>query len=119
MASQNSFKKGNIELLSLAILRTEDCYAYQITQAIKQLSNGLITVTEGALYQILYRLADLGYVTAEEHLVSKRMRRVYYHLEEAGEAYFRTLLKEYRKNQLGIQKILDVMLEKEGKQEND
>lgn len=107
MASQNTFKKGNIELLLLAILTSEDCYGYQITQSIKKLSDGLITVTEGALYPILYRLTDQGYVTTEERLVGKRMRRVYYHLEEAGKAYFTTLLEEYRSNQLGIQKILD------------
>lgn len=118
MAAQNSFKKGNIELLLLAILYNEDCYGYQITQTIKNLSGGLITVTEGALYPILYRLTDQEYVTTQERLVGKRMKRVYYHLEEAGKEHFRNMLEEYRKNQLGIQRILDAALKEPGEEEN-
>lgn len=118
MASQNSFKKGNIELLLLAILNSEDCYGYQITQTIKKMSDGLITVTEGALYPILYRLTDQGYVTTEDRLVGKRMRRVYYHLEESGKEYFRNLLEEYRKNLLGVQKILDATSGNEDDEKN-
>ena len=63
MAKRNSFKKGTIELLTLAILQDGDCYGYQITQSICDKSNGIITVTEGALYPILYRLVDKGYLT--------------------------------------------------------
>lgn len=62
MANRNSFKKGTIELLLLSILRVEDCYGYQITQKIKEQSEGAITVTEGALYPILYKLSDLSLI---------------------------------------------------------
>lgn len=110
MAAKNSFKKGNIELLLLAILRKEDCYGYQITQSIKELSEERITVTEGALYPILYRLSDQGYVTEEERLVGRRMKRVYYHLNEKGESYFQELLEEYKQTQIGMQKILAATL---------
>lgn len=110
MAVKNSFKKGNIELLLLAILNREDCYGYQITQYIKQFSENRITVTEGALYPILYRLSDQGYVVEEKRLVGKRMKRVYYHLNEEGKKYFLELLEEYRETQTGIQMILDETL---------
>ena len=43
MAKRNSFKKGTIELLTLAILQDGDCYGYQITQSICDKSNGIIT----------------------------------------------------------------------------
>ena len=80
MANRNSFKKGTIELLLLlSILRVEDCYGYQITQKIKEQSEGAITVTEGALYPILYKLSDKGYVSDYKKLVGKRLTRVYYH----------------------------------------
>ena len=84
MANRNSFKKGTIELLLLSILRVEDCYGYQITQKIREQSDGAITVTEGALYPILYKLSDKGYVSDYKRLVGKRLTRVYYHLEQAG-----------------------------------
>ena len=84
MANRNSFKKGTIELLLLSILRVEDCYGYQITQKIREQSDGAITVTEGALYPILYKLSDKGYVSDYKKLAGKRLTRVYYHLEQAG-----------------------------------
>lgn len=107
MANRNSFKKGTIELLLLSLLSKEDCYGYQITQSIKNQSDGLITVTEGALYPILYKLLDKGYVSDYKKPAGKRLMRVYYHLEPQGRDYFQTLLEDYNKVQLGVQKILD------------
>ena len=60
MAKRNSFKKGTIELLTLAILQDGDCYGYQITQSICDKSNGIITVKERKLYQIFYLIVDKG-----------------------------------------------------------
>ena len=93
MAKRNSFKKGTIELLTLAILQDGD-------------SNGIITVTEGALYPILYRLVDKGYLTDYKKPAGKRLMRVYYHLEEAGVIYFHELLEEYNQVKLGVELIL-------------
>ena len=102
MAKRNSFKKGTIELLTLAILQDGDCYGYQITQSICDKSNGIITVTEGELYPILYRLVDKGYLTDYKKPAGKRLMRVYYHLEEAGVIYFHELLEEYNQVKLGV-----------------
>lgn len=109
MANRNSFKKGTIELLLLSILRVEDCYGYQITQKIKEQSEGAITVTEGtegALYPILYKLSDKGYVSDYKKLAGKRLMRVYYHLEPAGDEYLDSLLNDYFKVQEGVRKVL-------------
>ena len=106
MANRNSFKKGTIELLLLSILRVEDCYGYQITQKIKEQSEGAITVTEGALYPILYKLSDKGYVSDYKKLAGKRLMRVYYHLEPAGDEYLDSLLNDYFKVQKGVRKVL-------------
>lgn len=107
MSSRSSFKKGTIELLLLSILSQDDCYGYQITQSIKKLSEGLITVTEGALYPILYRLLDKGYVTNYKKLVGKRMTRVYYHLEPQGYKYFLSLREDYDNVHMGVRKVLE------------
>ena len=99
MAKRNSFKKGTIELLTLAILQDGDCYGYQITQSICDKSNGIITVTEGALYPILYRLVDKGYLTDYKKPAGKRLMR-------AGVIYFHELLEEYNQVKLGVELIL-------------
>ncbi|MCI5951562.1 MAG: PadR family transcriptional regulator [Anaerostipes sp.] len=120
MVNKNSFKKGTIELLLLSLLNTEDCYGYQMTQKIKQQSEGLITVTEGALYPILYRLVEQGYVTDYQKPAGKRLMRRYYHLEEDGITYFHSLLDDYHKVQSGVHKILSINLkEPEISQENE
>lgn len=105
MAIKDNFKKGSVELLVLAVLSKEDMYGYQITQKIKEYSDGLFTVLEGSLYPILYRLSNEGYVT-ENAVAIKRRMRVYYHLEESGRAYFEKCMQEYRAINLGVEKVL-------------
>ena len=106
MAIKDNFKKGSVELLVLAVLSKEDMYGYQITQKIKEYSEGLFTVLEGSLYPILYRLSNEGYVT-ENTVAIKRRLRVYYHLEDAGRAYFEKCLDEYKSVNLGVEKVLN------------
>ena len=59
-----------------------------------------------ALYPILYRLVDKGYLTDYKKPAGKRLMRVYYHLEEAGVIYFHELLEEYNQVKLGVELIL-------------
>ena len=92
--TKNNFKKGSVEMLMLHILQESDCYGYEIAQNIKERSEGRITVLEGSMYPILYRLEEAGFITQYEKLVGKRRTRVYYHLEEAGKAQLQSLLNE-------------------------
>lgn len=107
MANKSSFKKGSIEMLVLALLNNQDCYGYQITQLIKEQSEGLITITEGSLYPTLYKLLDKKYISDYKKTVGKRLTRIYYHLEPEGKRYFDELLMDYNTVQQGIQKILN------------
>lgn len=107
MANKNSFKKGSIEMLILALLKVQDCYGYQITQLVKEQSDELITITEGSLYPTLYKLQDKKYISDYKKVVGKRLTRIYYHLEPEGATYLDELLADYRAVQQGIQKILD------------
>lgn len=66
----------------------------------------LLRLLEGALYPILYRLVDKGYLTDYKKPAGKRLMRVYYHLEEAGVIYFHELLEEYNQVKLGVELIL-------------
>lgn len=107
MANKSSFKKGSIEMLVLALLNTQDCYGYQITQLISEQSDGLISITEGSLYPTLYKLLDKHYISDYKKAVGKRLTRIYYHLEPEGKTYFENLLHDYNEIQTGIQKILN------------
>ena len=71
----------------LKILEKEDCYGYQLTQSIQDITNGQIKIAEGTMYPILYKLQDQGYVSDRQVKVGKRQTRVYYHLEPPGKEY--------------------------------
>ena len=94
-------------MLLLYLLRDEDLYGYQISQEIKKRSQGLMSITEGAMYPTLYRLTEQGYISDYTKQAGKRMTRVYYHMEDTGREYLSELLEGYLDVVKGIQFILD------------
>lgn len=90
-----NLKKATIEMLLLKLLTEKDMYGYQLSQELKKRSQGIYTVLEGSMYPILYRLADLGYISFYETKVGKRQTRVYYHLEETGQQYVQNMKQSY------------------------
>ncbi len=107
MAARNNFKSGSCEMLILHILKTNgDCYAYQISQLIKEMSDGIIFFPEGSLYPAVYRLIDYGFISDYKKQTGKRLIRIYYHLEPSGEEYIQELLAEYHETVQGIECIL-------------
>lgn len=105
----DTFKKGSIEMLSLLIMQETDIYGYQLTSLLKERSNGNITVQEGALYPLLYRMADAGYISGRDEVVETKLgrkrNRVVYHLETKGRERLVQLKKEYDYVQEGIQNV--------------
>jgi len=92
--------------LLLTLLIEEDMYGYQLSQQIKERSDNDIFFPEGSLYPALYKLTEEGYVTSYEKKVGKRLRRIYYRIEEKGVEYQKEIVKEYLSLQTGIHKIL-------------
>ena len=99
---QNSFRRGVMSLVLLALLKKEDMYGYQLVLETEKRSGGSLVTQEGSLYPVLYKLLDAGYVSDTKKLVGKRMTRIYYHLEPSGEAYLQALVKEYEKITQGV-----------------
>lgn len=99
---QNSFRRGVMSLVILGLLRREDMYGYQLVQETERVTGGRIVTQEGSLYPVLYKLVDQGLISDWRVQVGKRMTRVYYHLEPAGEQRFQELLREYQQITQGI-----------------
>lgn len=118
MEIKSNFKKGSVEMLVLALLRSGPMYGYELSQSILKLSEGIINIPEGSLYPTLYRLQDNQYVRDEKRLVGKRMSRVYYYITPEGIRRLETLLQDYALVQSGIQMILEKSKEVE-KNENE
>lgn len=105
--SQNSFRRGVMTLVILALLKKKDMYGYQLVQETINVTGGRIVTQEGSLYPVLYKLLDQGLISDRKVLVGKRMTRIYYHLEPAGETRLQELICEYDTITQGIQLLLE------------
>lgn len=105
-SSQTSFRRGVMSLVILALLKQEDMYGYQLVQETSRTSGGKLTTQEGSLYPVLYKLQEQGLISDRKVLVGKRMTRVYYHLESAGERRLEELIQDYLDVTQGIFSIL-------------
>ena len=59
-------------------------YGYEITQKVKDLSDGRLVLTEGALYPSLHALVSDGLLITETVSIGKRVRK-YYSLTKQGD----------------------------------
>lgn len=108
MTSKNSFQKGYIELLVLQILHAKgDCYGYELSQTIKQLSNNYLSFPEGSIYPALYKLIEHQMISDYKKQVGKRLIRVYYHIEPCGQERLQELKEAFSMTTNSIQTILD------------
>ncbi len=83
MGNQKLYK-GSLQTIILKLLEeTDKMYGYEITQKVKELTKGELTITEGALYPALHKLEAEGLLDVEVAKVDNRLRK-YYKLTENG-----------------------------------
>jgi len=83
---QNSLIRGTLNPIILKLLtETKRMYGYEITQRVKELTEGKIELTFGALYPILHKLEQEGVVKTEAEVINNR-NRIYYSLTESGKS---------------------------------
>lgn len=116
---QSNFQRGVMSLILLSLLQREDMYGYQLVQMISTASSGKIVTQEGSLYPVLYKLQEMNLISDKKVLVGKRMTRVYYHLEPAGEVYLQKLIADYTSVTQGVFEIIQRKEGKEGKDETE
>lgn len=107
MDNKSNFRRGSVELLVLHLLSKHDYYGYELTQIMKNQTDGVIDIPVGSLYPALYKLIDNGYISDYKKQVGKRLIRVYYHIEAAGKERLAILLQDYYQTNQAIQNILN------------
>jgi PadR family transcriptional regulator PadR len=76
--------KGTLKTIVLNLLKEKGkMYGYEITQKVKELTDGKIQITEGALYPTLHSLEQNGELETEKEYIGKRVRK-YYKLTKQG-----------------------------------
>lgn len=78
------FLRGTLKTIVLTLLAGQQrMYGYEITQAVKERTNGQLTLTFGALYPVLHKLEQEGLLITESVEVDGRLRK-YYSLTSSG-----------------------------------
>src|ERR1700745_1899317 len=83
IAPDRELKKGNAELLILALRAERARHGYEIGKLIAERSEGVLRFHVASLYPLLYRLDRRGWVKGEWEPSAGRRRR-YYRLTATG-----------------------------------
>lgn len=90
-----------LEAMVLAVISREDAYGYQISQEIKTVSN----LKESALYPVLKRLQEKGYLCTYDMQYQGRNRK-YYRITELGKKQHRLMEEEWENYKISIDRIM-------------
>ncbi len=83
-SSANEFLRGTLKTIVLKLLAEQGrMYGYEITQSVKERTQGQIILTFGALYPVLHKLEQDGLLVTESVEVDGRLRK-YYSLTPTG-----------------------------------
>ncbi len=97
--------RGTLKTIVLKLLKEEGkMYGYEMTAKVRELTDGKIQITEGALYPTLHALEADGIVTTETVHIGRRVRK-YYKLTTEGRANAKRKLNEMA-DFLGTMRIL-------------
>jgi PadR family transcriptional regulator, regulatory protein PadR len=87
--------KGTLQTIVLKLLAENGrMYGYEITQKVKEQTEGKIQLTEGALYPSLHKLEAEGLLVTETVNIGKRIRK-YYSLTPKGNVQTASKLEEF------------------------
>jgi PadR family transcriptional regulator, regulatory protein PadR len=84
MKENSQLYKGSLSTIILKLLSEKDkMYGYEITKKVKEISNGNLELTEGALYPALHKLEADGVLEVSIENIGNRKRK-YYMLTKQG-----------------------------------
>jgi PadR family transcriptional regulator PadR len=81
---ERELKRGALELIVLHLLSPGEAYGYEIVSKLTARTNGDLSVTDGTLYPVLYRLERAGFVAVRWETPERGVPRKYYRLTPAG-----------------------------------
>jgi DNA-binding PadR family transcriptional regulator len=71
--------KGTLGVMILKLLEDQGkMYGYEISQKVKELTDGKILLKDGSLYPALHKLLKDGVLGYEEQSIGKRVRKYYF-----------------------------------------
>ncbi|WP_416722820.1 PadR family transcriptional regulator [Bacillus stercoris] len=87
------FRKGIFELAILSLLRSKPMYGYELTSSLKTTS--ALAISEGAIYPILKRMTEKGWIEFFWEDSLDGPKRKYYKMTQKGEEMLKERLGKY------------------------
>lgn len=84
MSKPSGLIQGTLDLLILRILALQAAHGWDIARRIRQMSDDVLKVGQGALYPALHKLEQNGWITSEWAVSENNRRAKYYKLTKAG-----------------------------------
>lgn len=104
-ASSPKFR-DHLSLILLSLLKSRAMYGYELAQAVKTKSQGLIDLREGVLYPALHKMVEDGMLESEWGEGENGPRRRYYKVTSKG----RKVQAKQREAWLGFSEALQRVL---------
>ncbi len=92
---RTELKRGTAELAILSVLEAGPLHGYEIGRQVEQRSGGVLRYTLAALYPLLYRMENRGWLLGEWEKGQNGKRRRTYRLLPCGRKMLRPMRAEW------------------------
>jgi PadR family transcriptional regulator, regulatory protein PadR len=99
--------QGTLDLLILKTVAVQPMHGWGIAQRIRQISEEVLRVNQGALYPALHRLEQQGWIRSAWGESDNNRRAKYYSLTRAGATYLRQQQEHWNRLSFAIDLVLD------------
>lgn len=103
---QEELLRGTLDMLILKTLVRGALHGYSIVERIQRVSEEVLQVEEGALYQALHRLELRGMLDSEWGVSENNRRAKYYSLTAEGRAHLEQVARRWERVSAAISRIM-------------
>ena len=107
MGKPTDLVQGTLDLLVLKTVELQPMHGWGIAQRIRQTSNEVLQVNQGALYPALHRLEQQGWIRAKWGESENNRRAKYYSLTADGARYLRRERAQWDRLSFAISLVLE------------
>jgi transcriptional regulator len=106
MGKPTDLVQGTLDLLILRTVALQSMHGWGIAQRIKQISQEVLQVNQGALYPALHRLEQQGWIRSKWGESENNRRAKYYSLTPDGARHLRQQQAQWNRLSLAIDLVL-------------
>jgi len=106
MGKPTDLVQGTLDLLILRTVALQPMHGWGIAQRIKQVSQEVLQVNQGALYPALHRLEQQGWIRSKWGESENNRRAKFYSLTPHGAKYLRQQQAQWNRLSLAIDLVL-------------